>query len=167
MNLSYTLRKYLIFHLKSNVIRSASYLATVPDGEKQQDLPLQPIDKDVSEITPYFPDSFNLSAYINSSQTLQNLLHLNVNLSKIEKKPHVVNKIITLDFNNDMKNHILFLSDYVGSENIGQFITKNPLILCEAIEDLQVRVNYLESKRFDADQIKQIISKNPFWLMFR
>ncbi|CAH2243142.1 transcription termination factor 3, mitochondrial [Pararge aegeria] len=167
MNLSYTLRRYFIFNIKSKFNRSLSDAQNFLEVKgKQQENPLDSIRKDMSEITPYFPESFNLSAYINSSQSLQNLLHLNINLSKIEKQPHIAEKILKLDFNNDMKDHILFLKDYVDMENIGLFITKNPLILCQSIEDLQVRLNYLESKHFSADQIKQIISRNPFWLMF-
>lgn len=129
--------------------------------------PLEPMSQDVSEITSYFPESYNIAGYINRSETLQNLLHLNVNLSKIEKKPHIVNKILKLDFEKDIKNQILFLKDYVGIENIGNYITKNPLILCESLEDLQVRINYLRSKKFKTQEIMHIILKNPFWLMFR
>lgn len=134
---------------------------------KQNKSPLTLSSEDVSEIRPYFPESFNIAAYVNNSETLQNLLHLNVNLSKIEKRPHVVNKILKLDFERDMKSHISFLKDYVGLDNTGKFLTKNPLILCEPLEDLQVRINYLKSKRFTINEIQQIIIKNPFWLMFR
>lgn len=134
---------------------------------KQSQNPLEPSPDDVSNITPYFPESFNIAGYVNKSETLQKLLHLNVNLSKIEKKPYVVNKILKLDFDRDMKNHIYFLKDYVGLDNTGNFLTKNPLILCESVEDLQVRINYLKSKRFTMNEIQRIIINNPFWLMFR
>lgn len=123
--------------------------------------------EDVSEITPYFPKSFNLAAYVNTSELLQNLVHLNVNISKIEKKPYVVEKILKLDFEKDIKKQIWFLKDYVDAEEIGEYITKNPLILCEPLDDLEVRVNYLKSKRFSGSQIQRIVSKNPFWLMYR
>lgn len=123
--------------------------------------------EDVSEITPYFPKSFNLAAYVNTSETLQNLVHLNVNLSKIEKKPYVAEKILKLDFEKDIKKQIWFLKDYVDAEEIGEYITKNPLILCEPLEDLDIRINYLKSKRFSNSQIQRIVSQNPFWLMYR
>ncbi|XP_045763283.1 transcription termination factor 3, mitochondrial [Maniola jurtina] len=163
MNLCCTLKRCFLNNVKS--IRGVSNSMNFFEKGKQVDKTLHSLE-DVSEIEPYFPESFNLAAYVNSSQTLQNLLHLNVNLSKIEKRPHIASKILKLDFNNDMKNHILFIKDYVDEENIGQFITKNPLILCEPVEDLQVRINYLKSKHFSADQIKQIVNRNPFWLMF-
>lgn len=128
---------------------------------------LQTVSEDLSGVTPFFPNTFNLAAYVNNSDTLKNLVNLNVNLSNIEKKPYVVEKILRLDFDKDMKQHIIFLNDFVGLDEIGKFLTKNPLILCEPLQDLQVRVNYLESKGFKCDQVKRIITANPFWLNFR
>lgn len=127
---------------------------------------LNPVSEDLSTITPYFSNTFNLAAYVNQSETLKNLVNLNVNLSKIEKKTYFVEKFLKLDFDKDMKGHIIYLNDFVGMEEIGDFLTKNPMILCEPLEDLQVRVNYLYSKGFKENQIQRIITKNPFWLMF-
>lgn len=128
---------------------------------------LNPVSEDLSTITPYFSNTFNLAAYVNQSETLKNLVNLNVNLSKIEKKTYIVDKILKLDFEKDMKGHIIYLNDFVQMEEIGDFLTKNPMILCEPLEDLQVRINYLYSKGFKENQIKRIVTKNPFWLMFR
>lgn len=128
---------------------------------------LETATEDLSHITPYFSNTFNLAAYVNNSETLKKLVDINVDLSKIEKKPHIVNKILKLDFEKHMKEHIVFLNDYVGLDEVGNLLTKNPLILCEPIQDLQVRVNYLESKGFQNEQIKRIIVRNPFWLMFK
>ncbi|CAH2104734.1 unnamed protein product [Euphydryas editha] len=147
----------------SNVVLANSQ-TEVNSGERKT--VTEPLNQDVSDITPYFPDTFNLAAYANKSETLQSLLQLQVNLSKIEKKPHIVNKILKMDFEKDMKQNIFFIKDYIGSENIGKYITKNPLILCEPIDDLQVRINYLQSKKFSNFQINEIVTKNPFWLMF-
>ncbi|KAJ8726294.1 hypothetical protein PYW07_000992 [Mythimna separata] len=147
---------YLQYATSSSLIKNEDFGANA----------LKPVSEDLSTITPYFPNTFNLAAYVNQSDTLKNLVNLNVNLSKIEKKPFIVDKILKLDFEKDMKSHIIFLNDFVGMEEIGNFITKNPMILCEPLEDLQVRVNYLYSKGFKGDQINRIISKNPFWLMF-
>lgn len=122
---------------------------------------------DLSDLTPHFPRTFNVAAYVNKSDTLQKLLSLNINLSKIEKKPHIFEKFLRLDFEKDMKNHILFLSDYVQEEYFADFYTKNPMIFYEDIEDLKVRINYLLSKKFKHHEIQSIISRNPFWLMFK
>lgn len=133
---------------------------------KTDDNTLQIVQEDLSHITPNFHQSFNIAAYVNRSETLQNLVNLNVNLSKIEKKPYIVEKFLRLDFERDMKDHIIFLNDYVDMEQIGDYITKNPMIFYEDLEDLKVRINYLNAKGFDGTQINRIISKNPFWLMY-
>lgn len=141
-------------------------LVDLKDSTYQQK-PLEETNQDLSEVTPNFQKSFNISAYVNRSETLQNLLHLSVNLSKIEKKPYYAEKFLKLDFERDMKNHIIFLNDYIGMENIGAIITKNPMIFHEDLEDLKVRINYLTSKGFTNNQIQRILEKNPYWLMFR
>ncbi|XP_047515610.1 transcription termination factor 3, mitochondrial [Pieris napi] len=123
-------------------------------------------DDDLSELASNHSQSFNLAAYVNTSDTLQKLMKLNVNLAKIEKKPYIVEKILKLDFEKNIKNHIFFLKDYVENESLGNFLTKNPMILCQDIADLEVRINYLQSKHFYSQDIIRIISKNPFWLMF-
>lgn len=123
-------------------------------------------DNDLSIFTPSIPPAFNVAAYINKSKGLQKLVALNVNLSKIEKKPHVLKKLLWLDFEKDIKKYIFFLKDYVQKDNLGAFITKNPEILFESIEDLQVRINYLQSKNFSKTQVQRIIDRNPFWLSF-
>ncbi|NP_001380777.1 transcription termination factor 3, mitochondrial isoform X1 [Bombyx mori] len=127
---------------------------------------LQRTHKDLSDVTPFLSNTFNLAAYVNHSKTLQNLIDLNVNISKFEKKPYIIEKLLKLDFEKNMKSHIVFLSDYVNMEQMGEFFTKNPMIFCEHLEDLKTRVNYLESKRFSDSEIKRIISKNPYWLNF-
>ncbi|XP_045521376.1 transcription termination factor 3, mitochondrial [Pieris brassicae] len=123
-------------------------------------------DNDVSGLASNHSQSFNLAAYVNTSDTLQKLMKLNVNLAKIEKKPYIAEKILKLDFESNIKNHIFFLKEYVENESLGIFLTRNPLILCQDIADLEVRINYLQSKQFNSQDIIRIISKNPFWLMF-
>lgn len=140
---------------------------SVANNKRTENDALQKVQDDLSDVTPNFGQSFNIAAYVNRSETLQNLVKLNVNLSKIEKKPYIVEKFLRLDFERDMKNHIIFINDYVDMEQIGEHITKNPMIFYENLEDLKVRVNYLTFKGFDETQINRIISKNPYWLMFK
>ncbi|XP_063529205.1 transcription termination factor 3, mitochondrial [Cydia strobilella] len=138
----------------------------VPNDSETEPSALEKASQDLSEFTPYYPKSFNLAAYVNSSETLQKLIQLNVNLSKIETKPYHAEQLLKLDFDRNIKEHLLFLKDFVNFEELGSFITKNSLILSEPLEDLKIRINYLQSKCFSEDQIKQIITRNPFWLMF-
>ena len=119
---------------------------------------------DVSGIVPALPKkSFNLAAYVNDSVTLSNLVRLGVNLSKIEERyMSLAEQLLKLDFDHDVKPVLLLLHQCDVKEcDIGECITRNPHVLCEPIDDMQVRINYLESKRFSKESIARIVSKEP------
>lgn len=115
----------------------------------------------IDDIGPSTPISFNLAAYVNMSESLQQLVKLGVDLSEIEEKSH--GKFIqSLDFERDMKNHIQFLYDVgVPADDLGMFLTKNPLIFKEDLDHLKVRINYLEVKKFSPEAIARIVTKSP------
>jgi len=118
----------------------------------------------VSGIAPALPKkSFSLAAYVNESQTLRHLVMLGVNLSQIEYRDiRLAEQLAKLDFECDVKPALLFLHDCGVKEcDIGECITRNPCLLCEPIDDMQVRVNYLESKRFSKEFVARIVSKEP------
>lgn len=143
---------------------------TKPVKSRRESLPspFDPVDSDnPPDLVVNFPPTFNLAAYVNESETLQQLLKLGVDLSRIEKRKGLPQFILKLDFEKDMKQHLTFLTDVgVPPDKLGEFITKNPLIFKENLGDLEVRVNYLEVKKFKREQIARIVEKNPFWLMF-
>lgn len=136
--------------------------------KEEKDSILSPCKEDLSDIGPYIKPSFNFAGYINKSETLQKLVQLGVDLYKVERKKNSTEFILKLDFEKDMKNHIFFLHDHgVTTEKLGWYLTKNPYIFKENLEDLRVRINYLESKNFNKEMIMTIIAKNPYWLNFR
>lgn len=55
----------------------------------------------------------------------------------------------------------------LSADQFGHFVTKNPFIFEQQLEDLQVRINYLEAKKFISSDITRIITSNPSWLNFR
>ncbi|XP_069950768.1 transcription termination factor 3, mitochondrial [Cherax quadricarinatus] len=126
--------------------------------------------KDLSEIDNLSPElrpTFNLAAYANRSHTLQQLIKLGVDLSNWDKRKHINSFILKLDFERDMKKYLMFLHDVgVEADDLGKWLTVNPLIFKENLENLQVRLDYLHSMNFSPDQITRIISKNPNWLLF-
>lgn len=128
-----------------------------------------PISKDLYTVSPPLQPTFNLAAYVNKSETLQQLIHLGVDLSKIERKKGVPQYLLKLDFEKDMKDHIRFLHEVCGlpMEVFGTVLTKNPMIFKENLLDLDTRVNYLKSKMFKPMEITRIATVNPYWLMFR
>ncbi|KAM7356443.1 mitochondrial transcription termination factor 3 [Cochliomyia hominivorax] len=111
--------------------------------------------------------TYNLAAYVNKSELLQQFLQLGVDLSAIEKRKGLPEFILKLQLEQDVKPRLLFLKDQgVPAESYGELITKNPLIFKVDLDDMQTRVNYLETKRFTKIQIQRILTLNPFWLMF-
>lgn len=129
---------------------------------------LQNCEEDLSHIAPYLKPSYNFAAYVNKSETLQELLKLGVNLYKVEKIRDAPNYITSLNFENDIKEHVIFIHSLgLSVENIGVFITKNPFIFKEDLNDLKTRVAYLKFKKFDDESITRILSLNPKWLQFR
>lgn len=109
--------------------------------------------------------SFNFAAYADKSPLLQELIKIGVNLHKIENIKGAGELLIKLDFKKNVQPYLSFLqANGVHEDNIGNFITKNPFIFKEDIEDLKVRINYLTSKKFDKNMISKIISHNPLWL---
>ncbi|KAF2899919.1 hypothetical protein ILUMI_06258 [Ignelater luminosus] len=137
------------------------------DVKFEQKSVLEDCNEDISHIAPYLQPSFNFAAYVNKSETLQQLVKLGVDLHKLEKKVKVPPYILKLDFEKDIKNHVIFLSDLgVANEELGNFISKNPFIFQEDLDNLQVRVNYLKSKKFSDPMVTRIVSCNPFWLIF-
>lgn len=119
------------------------------------------------EYPTHLSPTFNFAAYVNKSETLRKFVELGVDLSKIEKKKGLPQFILKLDFERDIKKHLFFLHDVgLPAEYFGQFLTKNPLIFKESIEDLETRVYYLRSKNFSIEMVREIIGKNPYWLSF-
>lgn len=133
----------------------------VDDPEKVDFHPAEFIDR----IGPPLPISFNLAAFVNDSETLTKLVQLGVDLSVMDQNPEKAKFVLKLDFERDVKRYIQFLHDLgVEEDMLGKVITKNPFLFKEDIENLEIRVNYLKSKKFTSDAIAWIITSNPFIL---
>ncbi|XP_014479407.1 PREDICTED: transcription termination factor 3, mitochondrial [Dinoponera quadriceps] len=128
--------------------------------------PLDVCTEDLSDIGPYLTPTFTFAKYANKSKTIQKLVKLGVELYKLESEEGMINYILGLDFERDMKPYIMFLSDCgVPADQLGHFITKNPHIFKEDMDDLHTRIRYLRAHEFSIDMIKTIICKNPRWLL--
>lgn len=133
--------------------------------------PLQPISEEeavqIIADPPLPPVSFTLRDYVDHSETLQKLVLLGVDLSKIEKHPDAANCLLRMDFENDIKQILLFLKDLGIEDNqLGPFLTKNYAIFSEDLENLKTRVAYLQSKNFNKADITQMVRNAPFLLNF-
>nr|XP_025869717.1 transcription termination factor 3, mitochondrial isoform X1 [Vulpes vulpes] len=161
--------------------------------------PLQPVSEEeaiqIIADPPLPPDTFTLRDYVDHSETLQKLVHLEfhllvnnasvkrertltffsypfplskgVDLSKIEKHPEAANLLLRLDFEKDIKQILMFLKDLGIEDNqLGTYLTKNYAIFSEDLENLKTRVAYLQSKNFSKAQIAQMVRNAPFLLSF-
>ncbi|XP_058030411.1 transcription termination factor 3, mitochondrial isoform X2 [Ahaetulla prasina] len=139
----------------------------------EDDLPISPLEKisedeslQIKAAPPPPLESFSLRDYVDHSETLRKLVLLGVNLSMLEKHPNAGQLLVKLDFETDIKKILLFLND-IGLEDtqFGTFLTKNPYILNEEVEDLKTRVNYLISKKFPKEAVTQMVLRAPDLLL--
>lgn len=129
--------------------------------------PLDTCTEDISDIGPYLTPTFTFAKYANKSRTVQELVKLGVSLYKFESKEGMVDYILKLDFQRDVKPYIKLLHDCgVPANCLGDFLTKNPNIFKQDIDDLRTRIRYLRAHEFNIDMIKTIICKNPNWLLY-
>lgn len=123
-------------------------------------------DLDLSSYGSTLLPSYNFAAYADKSVVLQEFIKMGVELYKLEKDPKIGEFLLQLDFEKNVKPYLVFLTDNgVPPEQLGTFITKNPYIFKEDLNDLEVRLNYLKSKKFSPEMISNIITKNPMWLI--
>lgn len=153
---------------KANFKDTIDWMAEIRELEDRSVLD-PPLSKDLyASVAPALRPTFNFAAYVNNSETLQQLIKLGVDLTKIERRRGLPEFVLKLDFEKDMKNHIQFLHQECGipMESFGNVLTKNPLIFKESLLDLETRVNYLRSKLFKPMEIARIAELNPYWLMY-
>ncbi|XP_012270091.1 transcription termination factor 3, mitochondrial [Orussus abietinus] len=127
---------------------------------------LETATEDMSYIGPYFPKSYNSAAYADRSPSIQKLVDLGVNVYKLEHFPDRIQLLLQLDIEQDMKPYIQFLHDCgVPADSLGKFITMNPMIFKQDLDDLKTRIRYLRAHGFDVPMISRIVTANPYWLL--
>ncbi|KYM81917.1 mTERF domain-containing protein 1, mitochondrial [Atta colombica] len=160
---NYALELRLNLNNNANIARE-DYL---DDSDIKLPHPLDICTEDLSDIGPPLTPTFSFAKYANKSCTIRKLVDLGVSLYKFETKEGMVEYILNLDFDRDVKPYIRFLHDCgVPMDYLGTFITKNPNIFKEDMDDLHTRIRYLRAHNFNVLMIKTIICKNPNWLSF-
>ena len=127
---------------------------------------VSPSEVDISELRPVVPArAYDLAAYVNQSETLSSFVKLGVNLAEIQKDKKMASFLARLDFKQDVQPYLLFLlNSGVKGVDVSRLITKNPAVFKERMDDLEVKVNYLESKKFSKDAIGRMFAKAPLLL---
>ena len=101
----------------------------------------------------------------NKSKKVKELVKLGVDMSKIVARHGDMERLLHTSWEGQIKPVIRFLVDHgVHSNTLGVQFTSNTSLLWTSIDDMQVRINYLEAKLFSPDQIRNILNRAPFWL---
>ncbi|UXI21400.1 Down syndrome cell adhesion molecule-like protein 1 [Sarcoptes scabiei] len=148
---------------------ASSIIETNSNTHNQNELnALSEVEKDsfaldfLNSIAPPLKKSFNLAAYINRSITLQKLLQLDVNLSKIDKDVNLASFIVRCDFENDIQPLLILLLDYgINGYEAGDVLNKNPYLLTINPDDLKTKINYFLFHKFTKENIGSILRKFP------
>lgn len=165
-NISSTIQKYLSVLPQESLSNKTLHIDNLP-SELEKSSPSLTSEVTVYNKIPNVQPKTVSSFYINESEVLQELLKLNVNLYKVEKVKEAFDFILQRKFDR-IREHIILLKEFnLEDDEIGKLITTNPLILKEDLNDLRVRINYLQYKKFSDEMITAILRKNPFWLSHR
>ncbi|XP_035733967.1 transcription termination factor 3, mitochondrial-like [Vespa mandarinia] len=123
--------------------------------------------EDLSDIGQYQLPSYNIAKYANTSDTIQRLMKLGVELYKHETNVDLMEFFLSKDFERDLFPYIRFLHDCgIPGDYFGKFLTKNPYIFKQDMDDLHTRIRYLRFHQFNIEMIKVILCKNPTWLNY-
>lgn len=141
--------------------------ATIKDGDDA--IVIDPFTRDprlqksyLAELSPPMKRSYNLAAYVNSSKCLQELLKLGVSLYDIEHIDFkMAQQLVKFDFDVQCAPYIKFLVDNgLKERNLGRFISEYPRLFTVMIDDLQIRIDYLKSKKFTEKQISKALNRS-------
>ena len=110
----------------------------------------------------------NIASFVNQSPALQRLVDLGTKIGQWETKDRL-DLAFQLNFEKDIVPRIHFLVDNgVNPNRIGDLFTENPGLFDQSMDDLQVRINYLSWRKFNKNQVLEIIlSSNSKWLNFK
>ncbi|XP_029634378.1 transcription termination factor 3, mitochondrial isoform X1 [Octopus sinensis] len=136
---------------------------------EQPDAKLPSVTKPSTVYRPMFireEPVYNLAFYVKESKTLQRLVQLGVDLSHVEKVKGASDHILKQDFDSNIQPYLNFLmSNGVSEKDLGNCITKNPLLFQIDVNSLEANISYLQSKNFSFDGIGRIITIAPRFLL--
>ncbi|CAF1039172.1 unnamed protein product [Adineta ricciae] len=126
----------------------------------------QSLELHINEMYPVLrPFTFDLAYLINESETLKRFVEMGVDVYRWNQPNIKAKYVLTLNFERDCVQHLVFLNEIgIKNKSLAQFLSYNPWIFKESIDDLRVRINYLENKGFTSENIRDILLRAPFLL---
>ena len=111
------------------------------------------------------PFTFDLAYLINESATLKRFVNMGVDVYRWNQPIDKGKYVLTLDFERDCLQHLAFLNELgIKNKQLAEFLTFNPWIFKESLEDLRVRIDYLSSKGFSSEDLQEICTRAPYLL---
>ncbi|XP_033727363.1 transcription termination factor 3, mitochondrial-like [Pecten maximus] len=105
--------------------------------------------------------SYNLAPFIAKSDVLKYLLHLNVNLAKVEAKRNAASSLVKLDLKQDVMPVMFFLKEAeIPDDKLGKVIGLYPFIF-EKFDEAKLMMEYFKLKKFKKESIAHIIVGAP------
>lgn len=153
--------------VKHKDILASQPLWKEPNFEDEEDLTEeQQMEKQIKNLEPLSrPVVYNLAYYVNKNPVLQTFVQMGVFIRKWDQDRSIAKLILSLDLDKHVKPFLIFLHDIgVPAENHAFIITKNPEVFKESLQDLNFRIEYLKSKKFEQEDIVKIICTAPKWL---
>ncbi|CAJ0586674.1 unnamed protein product, partial [Mesorhabditis spiculigera] len=152
----------------------SSYRAIVytEDELKKCDLSKPPSPENPHPFNPaHIPPTYSrsIAPYVNTSNCLQALVELGVDLFEVDtSNPTLTKRLVRLDLEKDVKPRLQWLVNEVGFEpsQLGEYLTRNPFFLLQELDDMRARVGYLDSKGFSKEEIVKIVDGCRFWVNF-
>ncbi|OQR79600.1 mTERF domain-containing protein 1 [Tropilaelaps mercedesae] len=132
--------------------------------------------KFLDTIGPGIRPVYNIAALANKAEVLQKLIHLGVSMYQWDRKPEIIQKIIALNWRKDCEPRIDLLFNRAGvhPEDLSMVLSKNPLLLCEDVDFLNTRLDWLCAKmsnkpgeggwEMTIQEVSRVVTKAPFWL---
>lgn len=117
------------------------------------------------DMMPIRPVVYNLAYFVNDNIVLKKFIEMGVMIRKWDKDRAICEFILKLDIERDIKPHLIFLHDIgIPAEKHAKVIENNAAFFKETLDDLQIRIDYLKSKKFTDESIVEIVCKAPRWL---
>ena len=128
--------------------------------------PLEPVeetDLEVIEVKPAKqPFSYNLASYANESDNIKKLIDMDIEVWRFDRDKEISQLFLNADWEVKVEPWIDWLKSFGLEKNdLKSTFEKFPRIVLEPIPNLQEKIDYFKSKKFDQVLLKKILRDCP------
>ena len=121
--------------------------------------------EDIKNLRPaYRPLVYNLAYFVNDNPVLKAFVQMGVPIRQWDKDRKIAELVLRLNMDRDVKPVLIFMHDLgIVDEGLTRVIAKNPEVFAQDLNNLNARIAYLKSKKFDDESIAKILTTAPLW----